>query len=177
MRGEWIAVLFLVLSIPAVALSSRYLRQVRHHGFFRFFAFESILLLVLVNLDSWLAAPFSPLHLVSWILLAASGLLVVHGFRILRTAGKPAGAIESTTQLVTAGAYRFIRHPLYASLLFLGWGAYLKDPTWLGTALVGVATASLFATARVEEAECLAKFGGAYAEYMRRTRRFVPFVF
>jgi protein-S-isoprenylcysteine O-methyltransferase Ste14 len=177
MRGEWIAALFLALSIPAVAFSWPHLRQPRHHGFFRFFAFESILLLVLVNLSAWFAAPFAPIHLVSWILLVASGFLVVHAFHLLRTAGRPSGPIERTTVLVTAGAYRFIRHPLYASLLFLGWGAYLKDPTWLGTALVGVATASLVATARVEEAECLAKFGRAYAEYMQRTRRFVPYLF
>ncbi len=177
MSGWLIVTLFVLLSVPATAFSWPYLRLPRHHGFFRFFAFESILLLVLVNLEFWLARPFAPVHLVSWLLLIVSGLLAIHGFHLLRTAGKPAGEFESTTRLVTHGAYRFIRHPLYVSLLFLAWGAYLKQPTWLGSALVALATASLYATARVEEAECLTKFGQAYAEYMNRTRRFVPYVF
>ena len=36
---------------------------------------------------------------------------------------------ESTTTLVTAGAYRYIRHPLYESGLMLAWGAALKAPS------------------------------------------------
>ncbi len=176
--SAWLTVLlFLVLSLPALAFSAPYLRSPRHHGFFRFFAFETVLMLVLINLDSWLAAPFSLIHIASWLCLLASAFLAIHGFHLLRTAGRPDGAIERTTALVTTGAYRFIRHPLYASLLYLGWGAYLKEPTWLGSALVAVATASLYATARVEERENLERFGSEYAGYMRRTRRFVPFVF
>ena len=34
-----------------------------------------------------------------------------------------------------------------------------------------------FLTARVEETEMLSKFGPDYAAYMKRTARFVPFVF
>jgi protein-S-isoprenylcysteine O-methyltransferase Ste14 len=34
----------------------------------------------------------------------------------------------------------------------------------------------LAATAKVEEREDVARFGDEYREYMRRTRRFVPFV-
>ena len=33
-----------------------------------------------------------------------------------------------------------------------------------------------FVTALREEQECLAHFGEAYQDYMRRTRRFVPFL-
>ncbi len=38
-------------------------------------------------------------------------------------------------------------------------------------------TLFLVATARAEERENLADFGAQYAEYMRRSKRFVPFVF
>jgi protein-S-isoprenylcysteine O-methyltransferase Ste14 len=177
MNGWVIVGAFVVLSLPAVVLSRSSLRRPRQHGFYRFFAFESILLLVIVNLEAWFSVPFSPIHLLSWCLLLVSAFLAVHGFWLLRTIGKPQGGIEYTTQLVTAGAYRFIRHPLYASLVYLAWGAYLKQPTWLGTALAGLATASLYATACVEERENTERFGQAYSEYMKRTRRFVPFVF
>ena len=85
--------------------------------------------------------------------------------------------VEKTTHLVSAGAYRYIRHPLYASLLCFGWGTFLKQPSWLGLALVAITTVALYLTARVEETENLQHFGGEYADYVRQTRMFVPFVF
>lgn len=75
------------------------------------------------------------------------------------------------------GAYKYIRHPLYSSLLFLAWGAFLKHLSWLGLILVVAASIFLFLTARSDESECLLHFGDAYRTYMRGTKRFVPFVF
>ena len=75
------------------------------------------------------------------------------------------------------GLYKYIRHPLYSSLLFLTWGAFLKSPSWLGSGLVAVAMVCLVATARVEEAENIEYFGPVYQEYMKHTKMFVPFVF
>jgi protein-S-isoprenylcysteine O-methyltransferase Ste14 len=86
-------------------------------------------------------------------------------------------AFEKTTALVTTGAYSYIRHPLYSSLLFLAWGIFFKDPSWLGGLLALGATLFLVATARVEEAENLRFFGEAYREYMKQTGMFVPFLF
>jgi len=87
-------------------------------------------------------------------------------------------AFENTTTLVTSGAYRWIRHPLYASLLALAWSAYLKDPLGAGSmALVVGVSGFLLATAIAEERENLSRFDGNYANYMKRTKRFIPFVF
>ena len=77
-------------------------------------------------------------QLASWALPLTSLLLAAHGFYLLRRVGKPDRSIEDatrlgiekTTRLVRSGAYRYIRHPLYASLLALAWGAFLKAPTW-----------------------------------------------
>ena len=71
---------------------------------------------------------------------------------------------------MTVGAYRYIRHPLYASLVCLGWGAFFKDVTLLGFLLVVAMSAFLTATAKVEEAENLRKFGDSYAAYMKKTK-------
>ena len=65
---------------------------------------------------------------------------------------------------------------MYSSLLFLAWGALLKSVTASTLILTGVATLALYATAKVEEAENLARFGDAYRKYMRDTRLFVPFL-
>ncbi len=152
------------------------LRNPRAHGFFRFFAFETLLLLVLYNLDVWFKQPFSPLQLLSWQLLLASLALAIHGFALLRSLGKPEGKIERTTHLVTQGAYRYIRHPLYGSLLLMGLGACLKGVSLASTGLVVALVAFLVATARIEESEHIERFGQEYREYMQKTKMFIPFI-
>lgn len=170
-------VIFAVVSAGIVYLSWPSLHNRRSHGFYRFFAFESILILILLNAKHWFSQPFALRQILSWALLIGSLFLAVHGFRLLRVVGQPEGQIEETTQLVTVGAYRYIRHPLYSSLLLLGWGVFFKEPSLAGLLLAGIATISLVATARVEEAENLQKFGNAYTVYMKATKRFIPFLF
>jgi protein-S-isoprenylcysteine O-methyltransferase Ste14 len=133
--------------------------------------------LAILNATVWFRNPFSAAQVFSWISLIASAFLAVHGFTLLRKIGRPQGNFEATTRLVTSGAYRYIRHPLYASLLLLGLGTMLKQVTLLTALLGAVCTAALYATAKVEEAENLQRFGDDYAAYMRRTRMFIPFVF
>jgi protein-S-isoprenylcysteine O-methyltransferase Ste14 len=171
------AVIFLGGSYGIVRLSLPTLKDPRSHGFFRAIAFEALLALFLVNVPAWLRNPFSPLQLVAWLLLISSAVLAVHGFSILRHRGKPADSLETTTVLVTSGVYHYIRHPLYASLLYLGWGMFLKELTPLSAGLVLAASLSIFLTARAEEDENRVKFGAEYREYMKATRRFIPFLF
>ena len=75
------------------------------------------------------------------------------------------------------GAYRYIRHPLYSSIFFMGGGVFFKDPSLLGIILVLAISAFITATAKVEEQENLRKFGTDYAEYMKKTKMFIPFFF
>jgi protein-S-isoprenylcysteine O-methyltransferase Ste14 len=91
--------------------------------------------------------------------------------------GRPKSGIESTTTLVMVGAYKYIRHPLYGSLLFLAWGVFFKDVSLLGGILASVTTAFLIVIAKMEEAENIQKFGAEYAAYMKTTRMFIPFLF
>jgi protein-S-isoprenylcysteine O-methyltransferase Ste14 len=170
------SIIFAVVSVGIVALSWSSLRDPRSHGFFRFFAFESILALTLLNLKYWFRDPFSPLQIISWFLLSCSLALAAHGFYLLHRVGRPKGKIENTTILVTQGAYRFIRHPLYSSLLFFGWGAFLKNPSLWSGMLVVAASALMAATAKVEEVENLAKFGADYATYKEQSKMFIPFI-
>lgn len=77
---------------------------------------------------------------------------------------------------MTTGIYAYIRHPLYSSLLFLAWGVFFKAPGWAGAGLAAEATLALVFTALADEAGCIEYFGEQYRDYMRRTKRFVPFV-
>ena len=168
--------IFGVISAGLVAVSWTSLRNWRSHGFFRFFAWEAILALILLNVDYWFDHPFSSLQGISWLMLVASLFLVIHGVWLLRVIRKPQGQIENTYVLVTVGAYKYIRHPLYASLLWLAWGVFFKNPSLLGVILAITASLFLMVTAKVEEGENIRKFGAEYTAYMKRTRMFIPFL-
>jgi protein-S-isoprenylcysteine O-methyltransferase Ste14 len=177
-------VVLVVGSVPIVWLSRRSLFHPTSHGFSRFFAFEAILALVVLNAPQWFVRPFGAQQLISWLLLVVSVVLVVWGVVLLRrlgmsrpaTEGSPEFEWENTESLVTTGVYGYIRHPMYSSLLFLAWGALLKSVSISTLVLAGVATLALAMTAKVEETENVARFGQEYRDYMKRTRRFVPFV-
>jgi protein-S-isoprenylcysteine O-methyltransferase Ste14 len=179
-------IIFAVASAGLAYLSRASLRAPRSHGFYRFFAWESILALILLNVGRWFHDPFAIHQIISWLLLIASIFLVLHSVHLLRIVGKPDSkreedvpliGIEKTTALVTVGAFKYIRHPLYSSLLFGAWGVFFKDPSWPGGILVLATTIFLTATAKVEEAENIRFFGTAYQEYIEQTKMFVPFLF
>jgi protein-S-isoprenylcysteine O-methyltransferase Ste14 len=178
-------VVFLVATSALAHVSRASLTNPRSHGFHRFFAWEAILALALLNVDRWFRDPLSWHQLLSWFLLMISLFLVIHGFLVLRYIGRPDSkrddaslyTFEKTTNLVTVGAYRYIRHPLYSSLLFLAWGILFKDPSSIGGLLALAATLFLVAAGRVEEAENLRFFGEVYRQYMKRTKMFIPYLF
>lgn len=175
-------IIFAVVSLGIIFISWKSLPRPRSHGFYRFFAFELLLILFLINVNYWFENQFSLLQLISWFFLFAALILAVHGFYLLRVIGKPQGAVqgssdlgfENTTNLVTIGAYKYIRHPLYASLLWLGWGIFFKHMNWLSASLVLGVSAFLIATAKTEEEENIARFGDEYSRYRKSTKMFIP---
>ncbi len=181
--------LFAGLTAVLGYLSRRPLRAARSHGFPRFFAWECMLALLLLNWVSvgrWFADPWSLRQLASWALLCASLALAVPGGLLLLRRGRPSAerahdpalfAFERTTRLVTTGAYRYVRHPLYGSLLFLTWGIFFKRLSWWGLGLAAAASVLLTLTAKREEGENLAYFGEAYRAYQRVSRMFIPRLF
>jgi protein-S-isoprenylcysteine O-methyltransferase Ste14 len=183
--GIFTLTVFLAGSGGLYYVSRNAIRVAYSHGFFRFFAWEAILALILVNIGAWFSHPFGIAQIVSWVFLIVSLVLLVLGVHLIRVVGKPDRkreddtllTFEKTSVLMTTGLYRYIRHPLYGSLLFLAWGAFLKDPGWYSACLVVVATACLIATAKADERECLRHFGPPYREYMAHTRMFVPYLF
>jgi protein-S-isoprenylcysteine O-methyltransferase Ste14 len=177
--------IFGVVSVLLAWVSRRSLLSARTHGFYRFFAWEMIVLLVLLNASAWFRDWLSLHQLISWAFLLVSLVPLILGLRALRARGMPDQSqrpdstllgFERTTQLVSGGIYRFIRHPLYCSLLLLAWGVFFKAPSTVAFLLAAAATGLLLMTARMDERECLQVFGSEYGEYMRRTRMFIPFV-
>lgn len=165
--------IFILLSILLIAFT---LTRPHRHRVPRLFAFESLLALVLVNARSWFERPLSLRQLLSWILLASSLVLALHGFKLLRIAGAPKEDIENTTRLVSIGAYRYVRHPLYCSLLIGGVGVVLKSPSIFAFLLLLGVIVAVFITAKVEEEDNIKRFGEEYVAYKANTKMFIPYL-
>lgn len=87
-------------------------------------------------------------------------------------------AVQAGQTIVEAGPYRFIRHPSYTGALvtLVGLGLALGNWAALLTIIVCMGIAYAYRIT-VEEAALVAVLGEPYKEYMRRTRRLVPFLF
>jgi len=79
-------------------------------------------------------------------------------------------------ELIVAGPYRFVRHPIYTGILFGLLGTALAVGEW--RALIGVAFAAgaYWRKLMIEEAVMRREFGDAYARYAERTPALIPFV-
>jgi len=178
-------ILFILLSIPSLYFSWRTLFTIKSHGFYRFFGWECIIWLFCFNYPYWFTNPFSINQIFSWTLLFAAAYLAIAGSIMLLKHGKASHTredetlfhFEKTTGLIQTGVYRFIRHPLYASLIYLGWGIYLKNPLLKDLIFAVLLTVFLYLTSRFDEDECSVYFGEDYRSYMSRSKMFIPFVF
>ena len=76
---------------------------------------------------------------------------------------------------VTRGLYRYSRHPIYVTGVFMLLGVSIISASWvflLFTIIFGVgATRPYFI--KIEEAQCLGHYGAAYKKYMARTPRWI----
>jgi protein-S-isoprenylcysteine O-methyltransferase Ste14 len=178
--------IFVLGSAAIIYISRKSLGSPQSHGFYRFFAWECILGLFLLNVRFWFTQPLTWNQLISWILLFGSLIPLGFGVHFLRTQGRQVEkregdpslyGFEKTTNLVTSGIYKYIRHPLYCSLLLLTWGIFFKHITLTVATLAVVATVFLVFTAKADEVECIRFFGSQYQDYMKRSKMFIPYIF
>ena len=85
--------------------------------------------------------------------------------------------LSSTHTLCTDGPFRWLRHPIYASLSVLGVATVVWWPNvWTVLGLVGnVVVGEL--RGRAEEALLVRAFGERYQDYMARTARWIPGIY
>ena len=176
--------IFVILSLPVIIISRKALFSITSHGFFRFFSWECILWLLVTNIKYWFDNPLIVRQIFSWLFLFISIYFLISGILLLRKIGKPNKErteeglyqFEQTSRLVDTGIFKYIRHPLYSSLLFLTWGIFLKNTTVETFIVSCVSTLFLFLTAKADERECVQYFGNQYIEYLKKTKMFIPFV-
>jgi protein-S-isoprenylcysteine O-methyltransferase len=84
-------------------------------------------------------------------------------------------AIHEGQPVITAGPYRYVRHPSYTGLLlaFLGLGVFLGN--WLSVIVLFVPiTFAVIHRIRLEESVLAGALGPAYSAYCARTKRLIP---
>lgn len=175
---------FIVATAVLAYISRASLRVPESHGFYRFLAWELMLVMVVMNMDGWYDAPPSLEQTICGILMGASLLLAITSYLALHLYGQqddgrddaPLLKFEKTTVLVKRGIYRHIRHPMYSSLILLDWGLFFKQPTWWSGGIATVACILMVMAALAEEKENIRYFGAQYREYMGSTLRFFPFL-
>ena len=178
-------IVFLILSIPLLILSRRSILNPKKHGLYRFITWESALWIGIQNHQYQVGGGIDLRISAASILTMSSLALVISALVTMRRHGRISRQrkdetlfdFEKTTELVTSGLFRYIRHPMYTSLLCLIWGFFFRAPhmSLLIVALVG--SLACYLAAVIEEQENLEFFGEQYREYMRRSKRFIPFLF
>jgi protein-S-isoprenylcysteine O-methyltransferase Ste14 len=86
-----------------------------------------------------------------------------------------ASATPTKGGLITSGPYRFIRHPIYASLMYFYWTAIATHFTLIEMVLGIVITIGFIIRILAEERLILEHYP-EYAAYAVRTKRIIPFI-
>ena len=86
--------------------------------------------------------------------------------------------IEKDHQLVEKGPFRIVRHPSYTGVLlaFVGLALSLRNGAALLVILIPIGAAFVHRM-NVEEDALSRALGPRYAEYMKRTKRLMPFIY
>jgi protein-S-isoprenylcysteine O-methyltransferase Ste14 len=138
------------------------------------------LLLAVPSLPGWLGARWLPrgeLSVLGGLVLVAAGLALTVWARVTLGGNWSATVtLKEGHRIVTAGPYRRVRHPIYTGLLVAFAGSALVRGEWRGLLALVLVTAALWRKLRLEERWLTDAFGAAYAEYARRTRALLPWL-
>jgi protein-S-isoprenylcysteine O-methyltransferase Ste14 len=135
-----------------------------------------VVVVVLHLFNTGTLAVSSPVVQVVGLILLASGLGLAVWARIYlgRNWGMPMTE-RAEPELVTSGAYRFVRHPIYSGLLLAILGTALATNLYWLIALVIVGAYFTY-SAIVEERLMTISFPREYPSYRAHTKMLIPFV-
>jgi len=86
--------------------------------------------------------------------------------------------IRERHELICAGPYALVRHPMYTSFLLMGLAQAFLLANWIAgiSGLIGFAVLFLLRVDK-EERMMLENFGPQYRAYMEKTKRIVPYLY
>lgn len=95
---------------------------------------------------------------------------VTFGWRSFHAAATP-----TEGGLVTSGPYKYVRHPIYAAVLYFTWAGVLSHVSTMNIVL-GICAIGGAALRMVPEEKLLTERHPEYAAYANRTARVIPFL-
>lgn len=132
---------------------------------------QLILLIFLLFSITPPCSPISLLLIASGIILAVWSIVTMRESKLNVLPDVMLGA-----SLVTTGPYAYIRHPMYTAIIFIGLAAVLHSfDGIIISAFIGLCVV-LGIKSMYEESLLKREFSG-YSAYMKKTKRFIPFIF
>ena len=118
----------------------------------------------------WRVAP-------SILLLALACILSWSGTRFLGRQWRVDAGLSADHELVRTGPYRFVRHPIYASMLcvFCGTALMITSPILFIPAVVFF-LAGTEIRVRIEDGLLASRFGEQFTQYKKSVPAYIPFV-
>ena len=112
-------------------------------------------------------------------------IFVMFGFSLrqwsIKILGKfftPVVNIQKDQRIIQTGPYKLIRHPSYTGLLIevVGVGLFLSN--WISTIIIFILLfSSLTYRIKIEEKVLINEFGSEYSNYIRNTKKLIPYIF
>lgn len=84
--------------------------------------------------------------------------------------------IKHQAALITSGPYRYIRHPMYTSLITMMIGIALYNYHWVNAVGVLMVAGAVINKANREEKLLLMKFS-EYTRYQQKSYQFIPYIY
>jgi protein-S-isoprenylcysteine O-methyltransferase Ste14 len=134
------------------------------------FVISVLALLTLIARGSLFAQGWLPIAIQIGAVCLMIWARLTFGLRSFHAAANP-----TSGGLITRGPYRFVRHPIYAAIIYFVWAGVLSHLSLINVCLGIIVTAGLAIRIRSEEHLLLGMYP-EYADYAARTKRIIPFV-
>ena len=85
--------------------------------------------------------------------------------------------LKKDHKLITKGAYKYVRHPIYTGITLMGVGSIIVDQSLLVTLFYLGMVAFLIYKMKKEEKLLLKHFPKEYPGYMKKTKALIPFIY
>jgi protein-S-isoprenylcysteine O-methyltransferase Ste14 len=125
----------------------------------------------------WERSPHVWQFAISILFFVLAAILSWTGARALGRQWRMDAGLTADHQLVTTGAYRFVRHPIYASMFcVLCATGFLFTPWWLFVPAIIFFVAGTEIRVHIEEKLLASQFGEQFVEFKRRVPAYIPLI-